>query len=187
MNTCIHWWETEWFDDWEHLALHQAIRTEPGTGQKLRSPASTAPAQAGGDSVEAESRLTDRDEVEVREAPAGGESEQVKAPVEDDPALGLSTSNDGLTPLHLAAGKGRKDVAGLLLANKADVNAKDDNGWTPLHWAAVYDHREVAELLLASNADVNAKDNNGWTPSHWAAGKGRKEVAELLRQHGGCE
>jgi len=49
--------------------------------------------------------------------------------------------------LHLVAGMGHKDVAGLLLANKADVNAKDDVGRTPLHSAVIFSHRDVAELL----------------------------------------
>ena len=34
----------------------------------------------------------------------------------------------------LAAGKGHKDVAELLLASKAEVNAKDNDGATPLHY-----------------------------------------------------
>ena len=55
--------------------------------------------------------------------------------------------------------EGHKDVAELLLANKAEVNAKDNNGWTPLHLAAPKGHKDVAELLLANKAEVNAKDN----------------------------
>jgi ankyrin repeat protein len=42
-------------------------------------------------------------------------------------------ASNGVTPLHLAAFNGNKDVAELLLANHADVNAKDNHGWTPLH------------------------------------------------------
>jgi ankyrin repeat protein len=74
-------------------------------------------------------------------------------------------------------------MAKLLLASKADVNAKDDTGGTPLHLAAKYDSRDVAELLLANGADVDSKNIKGWTPLHVAAH--HKEVAELLRQHGG--
>ena len=82
---------------------------------------------------------------------------------------------------------GRKDVVELLLANKAELDARDKNGKTPLHFAASYDHRDVLELLLANKAEVNAKTNNGQTPLHMAAVNGHKDVAELLRQHGGHE
>jgi ankyrin repeat protein len=35
----------------------------------------------------------------------------------------------------------------LLLANQADVNAKDKGGWTPLHSAAAYGTKDMVELL----------------------------------------
>ena len=73
------------------------------------------------------------------------------------------------------------------MANKADVNAKDENGNTPLHIAAEKGHENMAELLLANNAEINAKDNNGRTPLAWAENQGHKDVVELLRQHGGHE
>ena len=47
----------------------------------------------------------------------------------------------------LAAGKGNKDMVELLLANKADVNALDNDGWSPLHSAATYGRKEVEDLL----------------------------------------
>ena len=75
---------------------------------------------------------------------------------------------------------GHKSVAELLLANKAEVNAKDDNGKTPLHWAASAGSKDVAELLLANKAEVNAKENHGRTPLHLAAAEGHKDMAELL-------
>ena len=81
----------------------------------------------------------------------------------------------GMTPLHAAARKGLKEVVELLIANGADVNAKDVLGQTPLHFA---DTKEIAELLVAAGADVSAKeDTRGRTPLHHAA---TKEVAELL-------
>jgi ankyrin repeat protein len=99
----------------------------------------------------------------------------------------LPSHDDGWTPLHKAVDMGDKNVAGLLLANKADVNVKDSKGWTPLHGAAEKGFRDMVELLLANKADVNAKTNKGSVPLRFAALYGRKDVAELLRQHGGHE
>lgn len=53
---------------------------------------------------------------------------------------------EGNTPLTIAAGKGYKDVAEVLLANGADVNAADKKG-TPLEWAIHTGHTDVANLL----------------------------------------
>jgi ankyrin repeat protein len=75
----------------------------------------------------------------------------------------------------------------LLLANKAEVNAKNNLGSTPLHCAASLGHKDVAELLLANKAEVNVKENNGDTPLQAAEAFGHKEIVELLRQHGGHE
>jgi len=53
----------------------------------------------------------------------------------------------GWTPLHWAALEGHKGMAELLLANKADVNAKDNKGYTPLYYAADKGHKDVVDLL----------------------------------------
>ena len=47
----------------------------------------------------------------------------------------------GATPLHDAAYKGQLVVAEFLLANGADVAAKNTEGWTPLHSAAANGHK----------------------------------------------
>ncbi len=75
-------------------------------------------------------------------------------------------------------------MAQLLLASKADVNAKSKAGETPLFISAEGWHHEndkdMAELLLANRADVHAKDNVGETPLHIAARWDRKDMVELL-------
>ena len=126
---------------------------------------------------------------EIHDAAKAGDLEKVKALLKGNPKLVFSkdTNPNGMMPLHWAASEGRKAVAELLLANKAEVNAKDNFGMTPLHWAALLGHKAVVELLLANGADVNAKANNGWTPLHTAEDRGQADVAELLRQHGGHE
>jgi ankyrin repeat protein len=62
----------------------------------------------------------------------------------------------GWTPLIWAADGGHKNVAALLIAKGANVNAKSE-GWTALHSAAEEGYKEIAELLIANGADVNAK------------------------------
>ena len=65
----------------------------------------------------------------------------------------------GLTPLHNAASK---EIAELLIANGADMNAMNDEGETPLDWASTGYENEPPEDKIA-----------------------RKETTILLRKHGG--
>ena len=90
-------------------------------------------------------------------------------------AVGVDASAIG--PLSAAAFGGHKEFVELLIANGADVTAKNKYGSTPLHNAAT---REIAELLITNGADINAKINDGSSPLLAAAMKGHKEVAELL-------
>ena len=84
---------------------------------------------------------------EIHDAAENGDLEKVKGLIKDNPNLVFSKDDYGAMPLHYAAQGGRKDVAELLLANKADVNAKANNDDTPLHVAAAQGHKDVAELL----------------------------------------
>jgi ankyrin repeat protein len=86
----------------------------------------------------------------------------------------------GWTPLHIAAIFDRKEITELLIAEGADVNAKNKRGTTPLNQAAALGHTNVAALLIAARADVNAKNKWGSTALNQAVERGRKETAELL-------
>ncbi|KAG8454387.1 hypothetical protein GDO86_000853 [Hymenochirus boettgeri] len=88
------------------------------------------------------------------------------------------------TPLHFAAGFGRKDVVEHLLQTGANVHARDDGGLIPLHNACSFGHAEVVTLLLCQGADPNARDNWNYTPLHEAAIKGKIDVCIVLLQHG---
>jgi ankyrin repeat protein len=136
----------------------------------------------------------------IHDSTKAGDLVIVKELLKDNPELVSSKDNDGWAPLHHAAYKDRKDVAELLLANKADVNAKvlmagesktengpfgrvskpNYGGYAPLHLAAKEGYRDMAALLLANKADVNAMDNGDQTPLHVAVKESYRDVAELL-------
>uniref|UniRef100_A0A3Q3JQ66 Oxysterol-binding protein n=1 Tax=Monopterus albus TaxID=43700 RepID=A0A3Q3JQ66_MONAL len=65
---------------------------------------------------------------------------------------GMSKSNLGWTPLHLACYFGHKDVVEELLKAGADVNLPNNIGDTPLHKAAFTGRKEVVMLLLHYDA-----------------------------------
>lgn len=100
--------------------------------------------------------------------------------------LRISNANikdgNGRAPLHFAADTG---IAGILIANNADVMARDVAGITPLHMAAAKGRSEIISLLISSGAE--ADDNkNIWkcTPLHVAAGYGHSCASETLISKG---
>jgi hypothetical protein len=116
---------------------------------------------------------------EIHDAAKSGDLAKVQALLKENPKVVFSKDALGYTPLHMAAWKARNDVVELLLANKAEVNARD-SGVTPLHLAAAMGTRETVKLLLANKAEVNARDTHGYTSLHCAADEGNKDVDELL-------
>ena len=70
----------------------------------------------------------------------------------------------GITALAWAAYHGNAEIAGLLIAGKADVNGKNRDGSSPLHAAAFGGHAAVLELLLSKGADAGAKNADGEIP-----------------------
>ncbi len=91
----------------------------------------------------------------------------------------------GRTPLHLAVVNNRADMAEMLLAAGADINATDANGNTPLH-VAVFCHRvEVVSLLLERGAGVNLRNRFGSTPLHVAVFMDAPDIImKMLMAHG---
>ena len=141
---------------------------------------------------------------EIHTAAMRGDVEKAKALLAVDPGLVSSKDERGWTPLYFAAASGHKDVVQLLLANKADINAFNQN-FTPLHAAVMNRHPDVADLLIASNAQVTifdaaaggyveilkaelqtdpslvaSRDDNGWTALQFAARNGQLDAVKLL-------
>uniref|UniRef100_A0A7R9Y986 Uncharacterized protein n=1 Tax=Pinguiococcus pyrenoidosus TaxID=172671 RepID=A0A7R9Y986_9STRA len=67
-------------------------------------------------------------------------------------SLAQTKNSQGRGCLHVAALHGKADVVALLLAEGADVNARDDAGKTPLHLVAATPHVEVARMLASKGA-----------------------------------
>jgi ankyrin repeat protein len=96
------------------------------------------------------------------------------------------TSDDGTTPLMVAAGLGRctfnpninrgarsmdaEDAVTMLLDAGADINAVNEGDFSAIHGAAFRGLNEVIKILVDRGADLNARDYRGRTPFRIAEG-----------------
>ncbi|KAL9848364.1 protein TANC1 isoform 1-T1 [Geothlypis trichas] len=90
----------------------------------------------------------------------------------------------GETALTAAAGRGKLDVCGLLLALGAAVGTAGRRGAAPLLCAARRGHRQIAKLLVEHGADVNLSDKQGRTPLMVASCEGHLSTVEFLLSEG---
>ncbi|KAI0902853.1 ankyrin [Ustulina deusta] len=107
-----------------------------------------------------------------------------------------------ITRLHMIALFGVTEIAGDLLADSVDVNAKAYWGMTPLHLAAEVapeassqatplhmaaenGHEAVVQLLIEAGAECNARRGIlGMSPLHFAAKSGHIDVTQVLIEKG---
>src|SRR5690606_23257081 len=94
-------------------------------------------------------------------------------------------SNDGITPLFIAAQSGYTEIAAELLKYGANCKLTRVNDQaSPLFMASQNNHRDVAELLIKHGADVNLPLKKGDSCLTIASFNGNKEIVALLLQHG---
>jgi uncharacterized protein len=122
----------------------------------------------------------------ISQAAADGDLETVRELLDQDPMLVHSYARSGWMPLHVAAYCGHLEVAELLLARGADVQApaRDGLGDTPLLKAVIRQRVEMVALLLAHHADVRIPNLADATPLHKAAVYGDPAITQLLLDHG---
>lgn len=119
-----------------------------------------------------------------------GDVAAVRKILEQDATLVAVRDAKGLTPLHVAASRGKSVVAELLIEYGADVEGRRDEGqgddgeWTPLVYAAYRGHAEVAKVLIENGAGVTSDDGS---PIHFAGQRKHKEICRLLVESGAID
>ena len=129
-------------------------------------------------------------DISIHKAAKDGNITAVRQHLAAGTYVDVKGDQDGWTALCVSAFLGHKEIAELLIANGADVNAKNGDSHTPLHQAFKTQYnKELIELLIANGADVNAKDDRGRTPLDYAIrmfpGQKLSKGGVLLRKHGG--
>ena len=111
-----------------------------------------------------------------------GRTEEVKLLIKKGEDVNEQDRTGGMTPLHMAAGKGGlpEAVWMVLLDNGANANIKDRYGRTPLHLLARAGNPELARLLISRGASVNTIDNQGRTPAKIATQSGHERMVDVL-------
>jgi len=123
----------------------------------------------------------------IHEAVTQGDLQAVKDLLAKDPKLVAAEDKNRETPLHEAARRGHKAIAALLIAAKADLNARNNRVYwdaTPMMYAAAAGHRDVLELLLAKGADPSHQKRT-WRVSalHEAVGRNDIETVRILLKY----
>lgn len=95
-------------------------------------------------------------------------------------------SNDGFTPLSLAAFFNQTETAKLLLENGADPNlqATNPSKVNALHSAVARENYELCKLIIDYGIDVNATQMQNVTALHSAAHRGNLDIVRLLVENG---
>lgn len=145
------------------------------------------------------------------EAVRAGDEARVRGLLREDGSLANAKSEQGFSPLVLAAYRGHHAVLKailearpsldtheaaivgdvtrlreLLSESPALLEAYSRDGFTPIGLAAYFGQRAAAEFLLARGADVNAIGRNEarYTALTGAVAAGHTDVAKLLLDHG---
>uniref|UniRef100_A0A8C2KGX9 Ankyrin repeat domain 27 (VPS9 domain) n=1 Tax=Cyprinus carpio TaxID=7962 RepID=A0A8C2KGX9_CYPCA len=105
-------------------------------------------------------------------------------PAQKPDGVGVNSSADGFTPLHVAALHGHTALVSLFTRHGANINARNNQSATPLHLASCVCVLQVVSALLECNAKLNKKDQYGNTPLILACLKGNLEIATILLESG---
>jgi ankyrin repeat protein len=111
-----------------------------------------------------------------------GNVDSVKKYIEE--GMNVNIIRNGVTPLMIAASKGHREVAEVLIQSGVNINERSDDGWTALHKAA-FDQQGtgIVELLMQSGAVIEARNKAGKTALQLAEEKGRRDIVVSIKKH----
>ena len=98
-------------------------------------------------------------------------------------ARGASVNRTGWTPLHYAASSGDVDIANMLLASGAKLDARSPGNFTPLMMAAREGHPDVAVLLVQKGGNPVLKNDENLTAAQIARRADRADIAAAIEKH----
>jgi len=89
--------------------------------------------------------------------------EKLRRTIQDSPdAVTIRDPNTLNTPLHISAQNGHEELTEILIAGKADINAKNRCGQTALHMAMSYDYYNVVKMLVNAGANEQITNDDGF-------------------------
>lgn len=121
--------------------------------------------------------------------------------------VSVESNENGVTALHWAAKRGKKNIVAKLLDHGVNPNSvTHETNQTPLLWAAsggkdtpqririalvesitrppIKDYIEIINTLIAHGANVNHTTSLKFTPLHWALAYYNRDLARILIRHG---
>jgi ankyrin repeat protein/L-ascorbate metabolism protein UlaG (beta-lactamase superfamily) len=90
----------------------------------------------------------------------------------------------GVTLLHEACWRGKKDLIDLLINKGVPVDARTEDGVTPLQLACRAGNLEAVDALISKGADVNGRAQDGFFPLYAAVNHGYKDIVSGLLRAG---
>ncbi len=107
---------------------------------------------------------------------------QINQIIQKDRSVVNIKNKSGFTPLILASYYNRTEIAKILLAHQADINAISNMG-TALMAATYKGDLQMVNILLENKANPNIADKKGTTALHLACIFNKTEIAKTLLQH----
>ena len=99
-------------------------------------------------------KVFSKDEYELYKSVYLGRNSKVEKLVKSGVNINVHSPNSKRTPLHLAASRGKADIAKILVENGANLEIKNADGKTALHIAIDSSKAEVIKYLHSKGAKI---------------------------------